>query len=302
MIYSDAHKRFLTYIKAVGTGPKGNRELSEEEMFDCFSLILNRQIPDTLISAFLLGWRVQGETVAELSGVIQAIKATQKDYHDTNNSIEIGYPLDGKQKLPPLMMEASKLLNDIKIHVTGDNPQSPKFAYNPKAFTKKLTYNDNLVYHDRSDFNPLYSALTPLRNDLGIRSAINTIEKLNFLAPNALIGMHHMPYFELYQNLYAPHYKRLLIVQGHEGTPEVVKKAKMKLIGNGVVEDIVCDPKEFGIEPLIQKENLSLEQLSAMVEHPTEQLTSLIKLNAAVLLFAGGYHDSIEEAYKTVNK
>ena len=60
--FSAEHLRFLNYIKAVGTGPKGNRALSREETKDAFSLILERRIPDTLISAFLLGWRVQGES------------------------------------------------------------------------------------------------------------------------------------------------------------------------------------------------------------------------------------------------
>ena len=35
---------FKKYIKAVGTGPKGNRELEEDEIIDAIKLILNRYL------------------------------------------------------------------------------------------------------------------------------------------------------------------------------------------------------------------------------------------------------------------
>ncbi len=97
-----------------------------------------------------------------------------------------------------------------------------------------------------------------MRNDIGIRTAFNTLEKLNFLAPIALIGMHHAPYFDLYATLYAPYYQRLVIVQGHEGTPEILKKTKYKIVENGEITTHHIDPEEFGIEPIVTKEEMSI--------------------------------------------
>jgi anthranilate phosphoribosyltransferase len=61
---------FFKYIKAVGTGPKSNRELTQEEMKDCIRQILNQEVQSELIVAFLLGWRVRLETNAELKATL----------------------------------------------------------------------------------------------------------------------------------------------------------------------------------------------------------------------------------------
>jgi anthranilate phosphoribosyltransferase len=65
---------FHTYIKAVGTGKKHNRNLSEEEMYDCTIQMLNQDIFSEQISAFLLGWRINVESVDEFRGCLRALE------------------------------------------------------------------------------------------------------------------------------------------------------------------------------------------------------------------------------------
>ncbi len=65
---------FKTYIKAVGTGVKGNRDLKKEETFDAIeSILLNKATP-AQIGAFLIGWRTKLETNEELSGAVEALR------------------------------------------------------------------------------------------------------------------------------------------------------------------------------------------------------------------------------------
>ena len=246
------HIRFLNYIKAVGTGPKGNRPLTKEEAKDAFALIIERRIPDSLISAFLLGWRVQGESDEELSGCVEYL--AQHLLSHQSQGVEIGYPMDGKTKFFPIMLKAAALLKDLEIHAAYDLPLGPKYGFTLDQFDHIAP---NLTLHSRNDLLKGLSDLTSLRNDIGIRTAFNTLEKLNFLAPIALIGMHHAPYFDLYASLYGPYYKRLVIVQGHEGTPEIVKKTKYKIVENGEITTHHIDPEEFGINPIVTKEEMS---------------------------------------------
>ena len=63
---------FHKYIHAVGTGPKGNRDLSFEESQDMMTQILNQSIHGEQIAAFLLGWRLKPETTEEFCGAISA--------------------------------------------------------------------------------------------------------------------------------------------------------------------------------------------------------------------------------------
>ena len=57
---------FHSYIRAVGTGPKSNRELTKIETIDAIESILNQNVHSEQIAAFLLGWRVRLETIEEL--------------------------------------------------------------------------------------------------------------------------------------------------------------------------------------------------------------------------------------------
>lgn len=314
--FSSEHIRFLTYIKAVGTGPKGNRPLTKEETKDAFGLIIERRIPDTLISAFLLGWRVQGESDEELSGCVEYLAEQSTAYcaraHGPSeptcriqrapsgiipaalSSIEIGYPFDGKAKFFPVMLKAPELLHDVKIHAAYDLPLGPKYGHTLNEFKNIAS---NVTFHNRYDLLKDLSDLTTLRNDIGIRTAFNTLEKLNFLAPVALIGMHHAPYFDLYASLYAKHYQRIIIVQGHEGTPEILKKTKYKVVENGEITTYHIDPEEFGIDSISAKEEMSLETMQALMDNPDKNLAKMIRLNAAFLGWASGKYATIQEGY-----
>ena len=65
---------FKKYIKAVGTGVKGNRDLSKDEVFDATENILLNRATQAQIGAFLIGWRTKLETNEELSGAIEALR------------------------------------------------------------------------------------------------------------------------------------------------------------------------------------------------------------------------------------
>src|SRR5574344_2805874 len=64
---------FKTFIKAVGTGPKGNRDLSFDESFEAVSQILKQEPTQAQMGAFLIAWRVKLETNEEFKGAIKAL-------------------------------------------------------------------------------------------------------------------------------------------------------------------------------------------------------------------------------------
>ncbi len=301
MQYSDEHTRFLEYIRAVGTGVKGNRDLTYVESKDAFELILKRSVPDESIGAFMIGLRVKKETPEELRGAIDAIKALSLFPVAESESIEIGYTLDGKNSYPPLMLKSAELLDNLLVHVAGSERLSPKFGFTSKDFYEALDFPDNLIYHDRAYFAPMLADLTTLRNNLGLRTSFNTIEKLNYLASTAVVGMFHGPYFELYPELYGKNYERLLIIQGNEGNPEVVKKSKMMLAVGDRKETLSVDPVDFGIEPILNRESRTLEAMCEMLNNPDENLTKLIRLNAAILGFAAGIFETVETGYNSLS-
>jgi len=290
--------RFHDFLKAVGTGPKGNRHLTREEMHEAMGMILDGTAIPEQVSAFLLGWRVQGEDKDELLGAIDAMNERIKQT-PINKSLEIGYPLDGKIKSLPIMLLAAQFVPKIPVVVHGDRAQPSKLGFNPKDFYEKTKFSSNVHYFDRANFFPKLSKLTDLRRALGLRSAFNTIEKLHNVADSdfALVGMHHLPYFDLYKELYGPKYKRLVIVRGSEGTPEILKKTTILVVEGEHSHSLPIDPADYGMKSYEAKKELSLNEMVQQLEHPSEEILGYARLNAALMMYTTNQAASIEDAF-----
>src|SRR5574344_1716547 len=94
---------FKTFIKAVGTGPKGNRDLSFEESFDAVSQILKQEPTQAQMGAFLIAWRVKLETNEEFKGAIKALNSFIK-YKEVPDYLKLKYNFNKRntntKKLP----------------------------------------------------------------------------------------------------------------------------------------------------------------------------------------------------------
>ena len=215
---------FHSYIRAVGTGPKSNRELTKIETIDAIESILNQNVQSEQIAAFLLGWRVRLETIEELKTTLEVCNRYIKRVK-IKNSIELGYPFDGKADNPYLLPLIAKYLKkfDLNLVVSGDELQPAKKGLTVKKLYENIDFDDNIFYFDRADYFKELSDLTKIRNILGLRTAFNTVEKL--LNPGtsdyAVNAAFHKPYVSKYNKLFGENYKNLIIVKGNEGTPEI---------------------------------------------------------------------------------
>lgn len=295
---------FFNYIRAVGTGPKSNRELDKVEVDDAIESILNQSVPSEQIAAFLLGWRVRLETADELRATFEVCDRYVKR-KTIENSIELGYAFDGKSDFPYLLPLIGKYLKkfDLNLVVSGDELQPAKHGLTVKQLHDTLGFDDNIHYFDRADYFKELSALTELRNILGLRTAFNTVEKL--LNPGnskyAINAAFHKPYVEKYHTLFGPNYENLVIVKGNEGAPEIFTKAKYWLKENGEITEHVVDPEYFGIKYVRSINTISIEESLNMVRNPDDELEKLAKLNAAMFLLTAGKASSINDAYEMID-
>ena len=294
-------KRFNKLLKAVGSGAKHNHNLSQEEMKEAFSLILNKDVYQEQISAFLLGWRVKPETVDEFKGVLDAFdKFIYKQ--PILNSIEIGYPYDGKLNNPYLFTLMAQYIQkyNLNLVVSGDKLQPAKGGITTQNISNNMNLQENLYYFDRKDYFKELSELTTVRERLGIRTGLNSIERL--LNPTnatiGLLGVFHKPFVKKYIDIFADRYQKLVIIKGNEGTPEIFSKCKYWIIeDNKVIEDII-NPEDFGINYKKSWDKITLEESLEMIHNPSTELIKLAKLNLAMILFVANKFSSIKDAYE----
>ncbi len=295
---------FFKYIHAVGTGPKGNRDLSFDEAKDMMTQILDQSIASEQIAAFLLGWRLKPETTEEFLGALAAFDEniiTKK----VKNSIELGYPFDGKVNNPYIFPLVAKLLQkeDLNLVLVGDEKQPAKDGLTIKNIISNININENIYYFDRKKFFNKLHKLTKIRNALGLRSSLSTIEKLTGVAESkfAITGVFHKPYVKKYAAIYANKYQKLALIQGNEGTPELFSKGRLWMVDKAKIEEHIIDPKYFGINYKKSWEKISLEESLAQLKNPSDEFIKLAHLNAAVYLFITQKAPTIEDAYEILS-
>jgi anthranilate phosphoribosyltransferase len=290
---------FSKYIHAVGTGPKGNRDLSYEEAKDMMQQILDQSVYSEQIAAFLLGWRLKPETIEEFRGALHACDASLTQT-PVPNSLELGYPFDGKRRNPYIFPLVAQFLQDqLNLVVIGDALQPAKNGITTKQIANNISLAENIKFFDRAEFFPKMHALTDVRMRLGLRTGFNTIEKLPHVAQStvAITGVFHKPYVKKYIEIFGDRYERFALIQGNEGTPELFSKGRLWIAQNNEIQEFIIDPAEFGIDYTKSWENISLEESLEQVKHPTQSFMQLAKLNAAVYLFVMGKVSSIEEGF-----
>jgi anthranilate phosphoribosyltransferase len=289
---------FLPYLKCVGTGPKRNRDLTKEEIKTVIRAFLNEDVLPEQAAAFLLGWRVKGESIEEFSGALEVFDEFVR--HDPMpDSIEFGYPYDGKVKNPYIFPLTAQYLEPFGINFSlhGGLLQPAKGGITLKEVCDNIPLPSNIHYYDRSEYFPELYRFSKVRAALGLRSSFNTIEKLLGITRSrtAIIGAFHKPFVEKYIALYKDRYEKLVIVKGNEGTPEIFSKCTVTIVENGEIQEIKVDPKTYGIDYRKSTQAITLQESLSQTKEPNKSFLELAKFNAAVILFLSGRAESIEE-------
>lgn len=295
---------FFKYIHAVGTGVKGNRDLTLKESKEMMEAVLRGEVHSEQVAAFLLGWRLKPETTDEFRGVVAAcdefIKKTP-----IANSIELGYPFDGKVNNPFIFPLVAKVLqkSDLNLVVVGDDLTPAKFGITLKEVSTNIELPKNAHYFDRANFFKEMHDLTPLRMRLGLRTGLNTIEKLTNVASSefAITGVFHKPFVKKYVEVFSSKYKHFALIQGNEGTPELFSKGRLWIAKEGALEEFIVDPAYYGINYTKSWEKITLEESLEQTNNPSSEFLKLATLNAALYLFVAQKASSIDEAYEKLN-
>lgn len=295
---------FKKYIKAVGTGPKGNRELSYDESIDMMNQILDKKVPSELVSAFLLGWRLKPETITEYRGALYAMNSRLKQTK-IENSIELGFPFDGKAINPFLFPLVARILEkkNINLVVMGDERIPAKNGVTVKDICTHISLPKNVHYFDRLEYCKEMNELTFIRNLLGVRSAFNTLEKLPHLGLSqfAITGVFHKPYVQKYCDIFKGQYETFSLIQANEGAPELLSKAKLWVYDGENLNEQLIDPAFYGITYEKSEEGISIEDSLKIYQDPSRDMQKLACLNAAIYLFVSKKIESIEQGMEELS-
>ncbi len=292
---------FIPFIKCVGTGAKHNRDLTPEEMRQATEMMLSGEASPEQTAAFLLGWRLKPETTEELR-VALAVLDRHTRYQPAPQTLELGYPFDGKADNPYLFYAAADFLRPypIKIVLYGGQLQPSKNGVTVRDVAERLDAHPAILYFDRRAYAPELAALSGIRQRLGLRTAFNVLERLPRAAQSdtALTGVFHKPYVARYIGIFGPRYKRLLIVKGNEGTPEIFGKCRLWLHEGGRTDEMHIDPARYGVRYDKSFRRAARDELIERSLRPDDALTRLARFNAAFWLWAKGLAETLDDGWE----
>lgn len=246
-IYKNIEHPFAEFVRILGKGKRGSRSLTYDEALRAFGMILNDEVEDVQLGAFLMLLRVKEESVDELAGFVQAAKdriqlpAVQVDLDWSSYA--------GKRKHYPWFLLAALTLakHGIKVFMHGASGHTinrlytedvlPHLGHQPcktaEAVEKALN-ETGFAYMPLSAFSPRLAELIELRNIMGVRSPVHTLARLlnPFNAPFNLQAIFHPAYRDSHQQTALKlGYQNTAVIKGEGGEFERNPDARTLVLG-----------------------------------------------------------------------
>jgi len=317
-----ADTMFKALLKEVGRGKRGARDLSYEEALEAADWIINQKATPAQIGAFFIAQRIKMESIDELKAFTTVCR--QQAYRVSSiNGIDCTGPYDGRTKTFFATFATAFVLAEAGLPVTLHSSPSipPKngitlhdmlteigvdFSLYSKEMALSVAERSGLLYVPAQQWLPAIAELRPVREQLDMRTILNTVEKLIDYAqsPYLVFGVFHNTVFnrmsELLQDL---GYKRALIVQGAEGSEDLFidRPTRTFSVEAGKAELQIIDPELYGLETAVPDD---LTWTVAKQVSVTEEVLqgkghtaffNQVLLNAAARLHVAGKVNSIEQ-------
>ncbi|MGQ9372575.1 glycosyl transferase family protein [Acinetobacter tandoii] len=246
-LYKDFEHPFAQFVRIVGKGKNGARSLTYDEANQAFKMILNDEVLDVQLGAFLMLLRVKEESVDELAGFVQATR-------DTLNFKALDVDLDwssyaGKRKHYPWFLLAALTLahHGYKIVMHGASGHTLNRMYTEQVLeylgfpicqnqdqVEQQLQQRNFAYLPLEVISPVLSELIALRNVMGLRSPIHTLARLinPFNAKATLQAIFHPAYRSSHQQAaFKLGYQNSAVIKGEGGEFERNPDAKTLICG-----------------------------------------------------------------------
>ncbi|MCL9661648.1 anthranilate phosphoribosyltransferase [Paenibacillus hunanensis] len=309
-------------LKEVGRGKRGSRDLTYEESLHVASMIMNREATDVQIGAFFMAERMKMENVDEMQAFVDVCRQMALRSSFKKGGIDCAGPYDGRLKSFIAGFATSFVLAAAGVPVTlhGSEPLPPKWGVTLPVLLRQMGVDTasltreqalhagnetGLLFVAAEQWCPPLGELRELREQIGVRTVLNTAEKLmNYsYSPYLVYGVFHNTFFERMSRLLLRlDYERAFIVQGPEGSEDLFidRPTRTYAVEHGEARLEIIDPEAYYLDMSVPE----MEWTAETQIRVTEQVLSgqadrafynQVLLNSAYRLYLAGRSGSIEE-------
>ena len=185
-LITPAEHPFATFVRILGKGKRGARNLTREEAREAMGMILDEQVEDAQLGAFLMLLRHKEESAEEMAGFTEAVRARLAAPSIT---VDFDWPTYAgkKRHLPWFLLAAKALANSgLRIFMHGGGAHTAGRLYSEQLLGEldialcrswdEVAQNldtGNLAFMPLGDWMPALQRMIDLRNVLGGLSLIH---------------------------------------------------------------------------------------------------------------------------------
>ena len=320
-------KRLMTEV--VGSGHKSADDMTREQATEAFHRILNGEPDSTTLGAFWLANRWKRNTPEELAAYIDVMAEGVENGVPDCDPVDCGANYDGKGR-SALLGVASGLVaaavgTPVVVHSGDRVPTQKQDAYKhvldgldvqtdlSPGESADMTDEVGFGFYYQPNFAPEIDDLSDRRDQMGVRTFVNTIETLaNPAEASVHLGsFYHLPYakriIETFRTSEASDVERVVMFQGLEGYDDVRPGSTKVAVWNGgdEIDDFDIETPEYGMD--FESEDLAVDDIAAdsaaitktvLEGERDDRFSDAVAVNAALRIYAGGSVDDIETGLK----
>jgi anthranilate phosphoribosyltransferase len=326
-------KRLMTEV--VGSGHKSADDMTREQAREAFQRILAGEPDHTTLGAFWLANRWKRNTAEELAAYVDVMREQSVETAVPDaDPVDCGANYDGKGRSAILGVAAGAVAaaagTPVVVHSGDRVPTQKQDAYEhvldelgvrteiEPSESADMVDETGFGYYYQPAFNPGIDALFERRDNMGVRTFVNTVETLaNPADADVHLGsFYHLPFAvkmtETLQTAQSQSVSRTLFFQGMEGYDDV--RPGTTVVGewnegDEELDDFEIKTAEYGMD--FESEDLGVEDVAAESAEITEevltgerddQFADAVALNAALRIYAREDADSIDEGLETARE
>jgi anthranilate phosphoribosyltransferase len=316
----NGRERFKHYIQKVGSGEHTSRGLSRAEARDALALMLRDEATPAQIGAFLIAHRIRRPEPQELAGMLDLYRELGPSLSSATPAVCFGMPFDGRTRTAPLYPLTALTLAaaGLPVVLQGGARMPVKYGVTAMELFASLGLNleglpleavqqgldrQRLALVHLPDHFPLADRLTPIRDDLGKRPPVASLELLwtAHRSPHLLVsGFVHPPTeSRAWKALELAGESAVITVKGLEGSTDLpISRACITARARaGSGERIILHPRDlgcYGVDALWLDLDSWREQALAALGGQGPLATALA-WNAGAYLWFAGLGGSLEE-------
>ncbi len=228
---------FAALLKEIGRGKRAARALSLEQATALGQALAENTVPDGVLGALLLAFRMKGETAVELIGLQAGLQTALARLHCPAEQAPLVIPsYNGARRTANLVPLLALMLRALEIPVLLHGPRAVAgrtatvtllerlgvFPSESLAAASEALSRKQLAYLPIEILAPAHARLLAWRTTLGVRNFAHTLVKLiePFNDPTTrLISITHPVYQELMRECLTTTCGSAVLMRGHEGEP-----------------------------------------------------------------------------------